>query len=395
MFLSRLLFAVVILITTLFLYSCKDEPAAIGLNEVSQEKPTYTHFDSETDSIKQSSYSFKNVLPIHNFTRMLLGKKGNVKASSLLKFYIGLPDSIISAIIADSLNIVSSTVELIRNYSYGDSMATMDFSAYEINSAWGLGFTTDSLASLSYGAIDLIQSKDPGDSLFNFTIDNSVVKTWLQAAADTTLPEDNGIILRPTESSEKVIGFYPLTIDLSYYPSLQVVLEKPGIYVDTLRFYPDQNLSVVEGTLPTISQGNISVQGGLAVNSKLWFDVSSIPLDAAISKTELILKVDTLEDVTGSTYNNSILAFSLIDSTNSDSVYSSYLTLSRTGDSLYVSSNTLTALVENWIRTGDNQGLLLTINGQSTGLELFSIKGSNAVNISDRPKLKLTYTRLK
>ena len=85
----------------------------------------------------------------------------------------------------------------------------------------------------------------------------------------------------------------------------------------------------------------------------------------------------------------------MLDSTNLDSTYSSALLLSRSGDSLYVSSNTLTAYVENWIRSGNNQGLLLTINGQANGLELFSIKGSNSANVSERPKLKLTYTRLK
>ncbi len=393
MYLSRFFFAAVVSFAALFLFSCKDAPTDIGNAIVQQDKPNYTHFNS--DSVKQYSFTFKHVVQLNNYTRMFIGKKDNIKASSLIKFFISLPDTIANSIKADSLVITSSNVALVRNYFYGDSTANIDFNAYEINSAWGSEFTSDSLASLSYGATDLIQSKDLGDSLFSFTLDNSVVKTWLQAAADTNLPDVYGFILKPTENSEKIVGFYPLTTSLTYYPNLQVVVEKPGVYVDTLNFIPFQDLSVVEGTLPTVSQGNLSVQGGLTANSKLWFDVSGIPTDAALSKAELVLKLDTLQTVIGNTKNANILAYSLIDSNNVDSVYSSYLTLSKSGDSLYVSSNTLTAYVNNWIKTGNNQGLLLTTYGQTTGLELFSIKGSNAANIADRPKLRLTYTRLK
>ena len=395
MFLSRIFFAVVIVLSALSLYSCKDEPAAIGLNEVVQEKPNYFHFNSETDSTNQWSYSFKREVPLYSSSRLLLGKKDNVKASTLIKFYMILPDTISSAINSGSLNVLSSTVQLVRNYVYGDDNSTLDFNVYEINSDWGLNFTSDSLTALSYGTTDIVQSQDVGDSLFNFTIDNSVVSNWLKASADTSFTSTNGMIIRPTETSDKVIGFYALSASLNYAPNLQVVLEKPGAYIDTLNFFPSQDLDVVEGSLPSVTAGNIVVQGGLAVNSKLWFDVSNIPMDAAISKSELILKLDTLETQTGNSFNNSILAYSLIDSTNIDSTYSSTLVLNRSGDSLYLSSKSLTAFVENWIRSGDNQGLLLTINGQTNGLELFSVKGSSTANISERPKLKLTYTRLK
>ena len=396
MFLTKLFFAAAFSFAVLFLFSCKDLPTDLGNNLLNQDKPSFIHFSS--DSIKQESYSFKHVVQLHNNTRMFIGKKDNIKASSLIQFYINLPDTIANSINDGSLDILSSNVQLIRNYDFGDSTANIDFNAYQINSPWGLEFTSDSLASLSYGSSDLIQSKDLGDSLFNFTLDNSTVKTWLQAAADTNLPEQHGFILKPTESSEKIVGFYPLTADLSYYPNLMVVLSKPGIYVDTLNFFPAMNLSVVEGTLPAVSQGNISVQGGLTVNSKLWFDVSGIPKDAVISNAELVLKLDKSETFLGSTSNSAILAYSLIDSTNIDSIYSSSLTLTESGDSLYLSSSnsikTLTAYIDNWLK-GDNQGLLLTTYGQTTGLDLFSIKGSNAANIADKPKLRITYTRLK
>ena len=394
MFLSRIFFAVVIFIAALFVNSCKDAPTDIGSGiPGQQDKPNTTKFNS--DSVNQYSYSFKNVIPLYSSSRLLLGKKDNVKASTMMKFYIVLPDTIASAINSGGLNILSSTIQLVRNYYYGDNNSTFEFTVHEINSNWSLNFTSDSLSTLSYASADIVQSKDIGDSLFNFNIDNSVVESWLKAAADTTTPEDNGIIIRPSDADAEVIGFYALTASLVYSPNLQVVLEKPGVYIDTLNFFPAQDLHIVEGELPSVNSEDIVVQGGLAANSKIWFDVSSIPVDAAISKSELIFKLDTLETLTGSSFNNSILAYSMLDSTNLDSTYSSALLLSRSGDSLYVSSNTLTAYVENWIRSGNNQGLLLTINGQANGLELFSIKGSNSANVSERPKLKLTYTRLK
>ena len=288
MFLSRIFFAVVIFIAALFVNSCKDAPTDIGSGiPGQQDKPNTTKFNS--DSVNQYSYSFKNVIPLYSSSRLLLGKKDNVKASTMMKFYIVLPDTIASAINSGGLNILSSTIQLVRNYYYGDNNSTFEFTVHEINSNWSLNFTSDSLSTLSYASADIVQSKDIGDSLFNFNIDNSVVESWLKAAADTTKPEDNGIIIRPSDADAEVIGFYALTASLVYSPNLQVVLEKPGVYIDTLNFFPAQDLHIVEGELPSVNSEDIVVQGGLAANSKIWFDVSSIPVDAAISKSELIL----------------------------------------------------------------------------------------------------------
>ncbi len=396
MFLNRILFAVFISSVVILFSSCKDEPAAVGLDDLLHEKPTLTSFDSQTDSINQYSYSFKRVLPLAASSRLLLGKADNVDASILMKFLIIVQDSIQNELKANNINVISAKVSLVKNYAYGDTNSTLNFNAYEITSKWGIKFTSDSTVTYDEGNNLIVpQSSDLGDSIYSFNIDNSKVLDWLKATSDTSLKESNGIILKPADDSKKVVGFTALNLDLSSIPTLQIVLEKPGAYLDTLTFIPSSDVGVVNGNLPAVNPDEFFVQGGLTAASKVYFDVSRIPVDALLSTAELIFTIDTLQSKVGSPYNNSILAYALADSTNLDSVYSTALLLSRNENTFSISSAILTAYVQNWIHTGNNQGLLITINGQTNGVESFVLKGSAAANLSERPKLKLTYTRLK
>ncbi|MEO8399882.1 MAG: hypothetical protein ABI550_08740, partial [Ignavibacteriaceae bacterium] len=116
---------------------------------------------------------------------------------------------------------------------------------------------------------------------------------------------------------------------------------------------------------------------------------------ASLSTAELTFTLDTLETITGNNYTNSLLAYSLIDSTFKDSIDSPILTLSRNANTFTVSSTSLLATVENWIKTGKNEGMVIRPNNEDDGVELFVIKGNNTANVSERPKLKISYTTLK
>jgi hypothetical protein len=52
----------------------------------------------------------------------------------------------------------------------------------------------------------------------------------------------------------------------------------------------------------------------------------------------------------------------------------------------------ITSFLRNWIDTGENNGLLLQAGSQFNGLELFAVYASDSVELSLRPRLKITYT---
>lgn len=92
----------------------------------------------------------------------------------------------------------------------------------------------------------------------------------------------------------------------------------------------------------------------------------------------------------GKPYNNALTAYLIADSTI-DSVYSGvYASLSRSGA-------TFTGKVTELVRTigGNitNQGFIVKASSELYGIEIFAIKGSNAANVSQRPKLEIVFSR--
>ncbi len=55
-------------------------------------------------------------------------------------------------------------------------------------------------------------------------------------------------------------------------------------------------------------------------------------------------------------------------------------------------SGDITSYVRIWINERRNQGVLLRSGNDIEGLELFALKGSNAINFAERPRIKIVYT---
>jgi hypothetical protein len=113
-----------------------------------------------------------------------------------------------------------------------------------------------------------------------------------------------------------------------------------------------------------------------------------LPKGLVVNNAELILTRDTLNSVSGTIFNNSLRASFLR--------YSDSLNTQGTAVSLTFSGNkytgNITSFLRNWIDTDENNGLLLQAGNQFDGLELFAIYGSDALDLSLRPRLKVTYT---
>jgi hypothetical protein len=378
-------------IMALVLYSCKDNPTIVGASLLKNDYLNVKQLDSNADTLHQTSSYYKKVIPLGSSGYMLVGNKANVKASTLIDYAISLADSVITDLNSGAVSVVSSTIRFIPAYTFGDSNASFDFSVHKVNSIWtSVGFDADSLSGLVYDQTDVSSNHQFSDTLVSVDLSNSLVTNWLKEVADSTYGTDYGIYLLPSSTSNKIVGFEVLNSSLTSASSLHIVLQKPGVYTDTLIFYPSKDVSVVTGNLPASVNGDIFIQSSLSINSKLWFDVSSIPKNALINNAELTLTRDSLTTITGNPYTNSLGVYILSDS-STDVLSDSTLILTLAGSGNIFQGN-ITPFVQSWVDKGNNQGLLIKTATPRTGLELFAIKGSNAANSSLRPHLQITYT---
>jgi len=378
-------------IMTLVFYSCKDNPTLVGANLLKNDYINVKQLDSYSDTLHQTSSYYKKVIPLGASGTLLVGNAANVQASTLILYAISLPDSIITDLNNNAVNIVSSTIHLTPTYTFGDSTASFDFSVHKVNSSWtSLGFDADSLPGLVYDQTDLSLNHQFSDTLVTVDVSNSSVTTWLKEVADSTYSSDHGIYLMPNSNAKKVVGFRAYTAGTTPGTSLHIVLQKPGAYSDTLIFYPLQDVSIVTGNLPTAVKGDMFIQSSVTINSKIWFDVSSIPKNALINNAELTLTRDSVSTITGNSYTNTLLVYLLADSTN-ESLSDSTQILTLTGSGNIFQGN-ITPFIQSWVDKGNNQGLLIKAASQIGGLELFAIKNSSAANLSVRPRLQITYT---
>ena len=379
-------------LVSLIHFSCSDSPSSLGSDLLSQDLINILELDSAKDSLFQSASVYKKVIELSSANRLLLGKKDNIEAGILIKFLIFFADSIKQQLTNNELSVLSAKVEFTKNYTFGNSTVPIDFSVHKINSNWSTGFTSDSLTLLTYDANDISFSKTFSDSINGFNFDTQTALNWLKASADSSIPIDNGLYIKPAMSSEKIVGFQALTIEDLPIPSLKIIIQKTGVYSDTLSYFPSVDLSVVSGSLPDVGTENIGIQAGLNSEARLFFDLSSLPKDIVVNYAQLILTVDTIKTITGTSFTNSLRVNYVTDSTSSaiDSTFS--LFLDRDANTF---KGSVTSFIQRTLIENNNQGLLLSASDKINGVELFAIKGSNTAVFAERPNLQIIYTSKK
>jgi hypothetical protein len=268
----------------------------------------------------------------------------------------------------------------------------MNFSVHKVNSNWSAAaFTIDSLPTLQYESNDVSSNFSITDTIYTFHIDNALPLSWMKNSADNTLESNFGIYLEPTISSAKVIGFQALTALSSQAAKLTVVIEKPGAYVDTINGYIAADISLIDGPVPSLSQGFMCVQSSVSINSRLKFDLGVLPPGLVINKAELFITYDSLNSIKGSSSNNSLKVFYLAGDDSTITQGNSISLLSS--DNQYTGDITL--FVRNWLSRKENYGMLIEAGSPTSGLDLFALKGSDYSNVSERPRLRITYTHQK
>lgn len=388
----RGIFLALLLLVSIFSFSCSDSPSSIGAKLLDPDLINVQELDSSKDSLYQSSSVYKKVIALSNADRLLLGKKDNVEAGILVKFLIFFADSIDQQLDNNELTVQSAFVKFTKNYTFGDSLAQIDYSVHKINSNWSTGFSADSLSLLSFDASDISFTRSFSDSINSFYFDTQTALSWLKARADSVSPIDNGLYIQPSSNSGKIIGFQALTIADLPVPRLEIVIQKAGVYTDTLSFFPSIDLSVISGPLPDVGNENIAIQSGLNSEARLYFDISSLPKEIVVNYAQLTVTLDTTKTLTGSSFTNSLRVNYLTDSINVAIDSSFSLFLERDGNTF---KGSVTSFIQRNLIENKNQGLLISASDKLNGVEIFAIKGSNAASIDERPKLQIIYTSKK
>jgi len=377
----------------IFFLSCNDEPSSLGIEIIESDFVIVKTFDSQVDTIQQNSSFFKRVVPLGSSAWVLIGKyqtaSQTLAASTLLKFIFTLPDSIENDIDVDSINVLDSWIILTNKYVYGDTLSTMNFTTHQINSNWSANsFTIDELPSLQYDPENVSSDFSASDTLYSFHLDENLVYSWMQNSVDTSLAKNYGIYLEPTSESNKIIGFQALTTTSSEAAKLFVVIEKPGAYVDTINGFISGDISAVAGSEPSLPSGLIAAQSSVTINSKLNFDVGVLPVGLVINKAELILTSDSTNSFYGSNYNNTLRVY-FLNSNDSIKTEGNPITFTYSDNQF---KGDITAFVRSWVSRGENFGMLIETGNQTLGTDLFAIKGSDYSEITDRPRLIITFT---
>ncbi|HSD63744.1 MAG TPA: DNRLRE domain-containing protein [Ignavibacteriaceae bacterium] len=376
-----------ILLLSMMFYSCSDSPSSIGNNILSPDFVSVHKIDSSTDSVQQASTYYKTRVRLSDSPRLFLGKYANVEASTLIKFAVVVTDTgLKNAILNSTLNVISSKVNLTRVYNIGDTSSII-YSVHKVNNYWTALYNADS-SSLEYDPGDISSNKSSTDSLYSFDLDNQTVLNWLHSAADTSDKSNHGIYLSPDPASNGIVGFDAYNVNAVGLPRLTIVVSVSG-NVDTLSYISLPDVSIISGNLPVVPAEDIVVQAGLAVDSWVKFDLSSIKKGSVINKAQLTLYLDSSATKTGDKFTNALIVYFSKDTSAHSYDTTSAIVLNRSAN--YFTGN-IAPFVQS-IVSGfhENQGFVLGAGGPNTGVELFALKGSGS-ETSLRPRLVITYT---
>lgn len=387
------------ILTSLVYLSCSESPSSIGAKLVSQDYLNLSELNSDTDSLFQSSSIVRQQISLSNADRLLLGKKDNIEAGILVKFLIYFADSIDTQLDNNEITVTSAFITFTKDYTFGDSIASVDYSVHKVNSNWSTGFTSDSLAlwsqGVDYDAVNLaVPLTAPSDSIFRFSLnDTQVAMNWLKAISDTNASLNRGIYIKPMSNTGRILGYYALSTNQDVpIPNLKIVIQKSGVYTDTLSYFPSIDMSIISGSLPDLGTGTFGIQAGLNTKVKLFFDLTSLQKDFIVNYAQLTLTLDTVKTLTGSSFTNSLRVNYLTDSVSLTIDSATVLTLNRDNNTF---TGDVTFYIQKCLLDKNFQGFLISAADKLNGVELFAIKSSSAFIYSERPKLQIIYTSRK
>ena len=311
----------------------------------------------------------------------------------LIGFGILLPDSIKKGIKGNEIKLKSSWIEMKPNYWIGDK-SHFEFSVKEINQSWTSNdFNNDTLNAVraSLGSEILIQdSYSFSDSLIKFSIDEQVVNKWVKQSADNTLASNDGLYFSPI-SNTGIVGFQAIArFVTSDFIKLNMVFEKQGVILDTLKAVQGLDLHVVTSTEPDQNDNSLVLQSSSAIRGKLWFDVSGVPANAILNKATLTLSIDESNTEIG-TVKTDTVALRFYENKDENIIKKEYgVAALFKKDNSY--SGDIRKFAQRWINGENNEGMEVRLSDEDRSANKIAFYKSDYKVDSLRPRLTIFYT---
>jgi hypothetical protein len=381
---QRLLLSSILVLLTMTLIRCSEDPNPVGAGLL----PASDFLRLDTVSVAATvSYSQASI-PLGTSSRLLIGNTPEIESWAVLRFG-PIPDSILF------LPMVSAEVNLRAVYHFGDSLAPFSVDVHQVLQNWGTdSLTIDSIKAPGfYNASSLTQASfsSVGDTAtISVPVDTTIVRSW-GTASDTALT-NFGLLLRPTNANV-IKGFAPFTAsDQTLLPRLLMRFQDGAGNIDTaiVKTGTYRYVARLGNTSWASDSLRIHVRNGIAFRGFVAFDVTSIPLHAAIHKATLQLTLDpTQSEFNSFTVDSTLSIFIASDGTVVNSI-NEIGEPQQLGDRRIYESP-VGQIVQRWVRGASLQKIALAGYGESNAVDLFVFYGA-AASPALKPKLTIIYS---
>ncbi|MBF8294297.1 MAG: hypothetical protein HW389_842 [Bacteroidetes bacterium] len=370
-----------------FIAGCAETPTTVGAKLL----PNDDLLRLDTTVVSATRSYNGTVLPATSISpRVLVGNVDNIQCWGIYRFSL-LPDSI------KSIPIVSAELDLRTIYHFGDSLAPFSMTVHQILMNWATdSLTIDSLKAPGFyrtSPSGAWNSSSIGDtSTLTIPLDTTMIRSW-GTVNDTTL-NNFGVLLRPTNNGV-VKGFGSFMVsNPALGPKLLLRLRNSAGKIDTLSLTIGGHRFVTTGLNPAWASDSthLWVQNGGANRGYVEFDVSAIPLHAAVHKATLELTLDSPR----SKFNYFTADSAYVYFTSDDGATLPYIV--GVGTPVQVGTSKVYqfpvgAFVQRWVRGAVLKRMAIAGFDENFALDLFSFYGAQSTK-AVKPKLTIIYSVL-
>jgi hypothetical protein len=374
--------------------SCSDSPSSVGGGLIQdQDKISFTQLDTYTQDVKQTSYTYEPaIFKIGSGGKLILGRTSYAESKILLTFDLGLPDSSWTKFKNNTTDVHSARVTFKTSYLLGDKNLPFDFTVKQVRTPWSMyTIDKDSLPSLTNDNVDVSYNHTFTDTTISFDLNKTVIKEWLTAKLDTNNTRNYGIIITPTNNTQKMRGFINPFSSTTDYALLSFVMDRiPSTAAkDTLTVVPYTGTFIVTELQKPVAN-YLTLQSGYSHRNFMSFDLSKLPKNIIVSKALLELTNESTKSTDGDPSSTTVLVSILADSSTkkytSDSLYTSSLTKSN-----QIYSGDISWIIQKWCQGADNQGMELVLSDEHAAVSRIAFYGSSESDKTKRPRLKIYY----
>lgn len=393
-----------LVITAIFLYACNEGPTEIGYNLL-EDTTTVQKLTSDDTTIIYDITSQVHSANLFNTGRIFLGKARGIEAVSIIRF----------ADIPDTLSYLQEgDIESVRLYLYperyamGDTInGTNNFIIKKVNMPWTAQANWDSISVpgfMDYQIASYNEKITLEDTMEVMTIDldKKIIPEWFQLQPDTNIAVVNyGIALLPQDNSSIINSFGGEGINTQYMgtsATLRVVYkEKNKNYdIDTLFLYTGINSTFFKPD--NYDSTDIIIQGGLDLQSDLYFDVSMLPPFSGINRVQLELTLNPEKSFSGNLEQTRKIMINYVNDTLNPASNYFYFAEPADSNSQVYTAYSISSAVQLWNR-GKGKGVL-RLNGynfsdQYQKLDRWVFYGNNEPDSTKRPRVKIYYNVIK